>query len=1085
MRFERSRKVTSYATILSLFGFAFGIAGEKGTRRPQSLDPWNAPLFFTEVHSAARDGKQYIAAAPGLGARFLEDRVEFRVRGSVFELRFPGSTPEREPLGEAPLAAHVNYLIGSDPRGWMRDLQAYRDVTYHDVYPGIDVRFGAEGTHIKSEFLVAPRADSAQIHFVYRGLGAPYIDSNGDLAFELADAGFREQSPKVFQIADGNRMSIPARYRILANNEIGFELGTFDPELPLIIDPAVTYSSYVGKLGDSAATAIAADSGGNVYVTGYTDSTNFPLVNQVQSSNAGSVDAFVFKMNSAGSALTYATYVGGAGDDRGYGIAIDSAGEAYVTGTTTSTNFPLHAPIQGFKGSREAFVFKLNAAGNGFIFSTFLGGSGVDNGNAIAVDSLGNAYVAGDTTSTDFPTLGPAQAANKGNQDAFVAKLSGSGTLVYSTYLGGNGSDRAAGIAVDSAGNAYVTGGTFSTNFPTVNPVQASNGGGQDCFITKLNAAGNSFVYSTYLGGSGGALGSLETGSGIAVDNQGSAYVAGMTPSSNFPVAAAFQLVPGGGYSNAFVAKLNPAGSALVYSTYLGGSVADYANAIAVDTAGDAYVAGFTSSSDFPLSNPLHGTLTGGYDAFLAELNASGNSLTFSTFYGGSGNDAANGVAVDGAGSVYVAGQTVSSDFPIVGGVQTTLAGSMEAFVVKLNAGLPPNFSLSMTPGTQTVADGSNTTYTVTVTPSNGFSGVVSFGVTGLPSGVTGSFSPTTVTGSGTTTLTVTASASGLAGSYTATVTGTSGSLSHTTSASLTVTGGSSGGKLAAVSVTPGSGTGMTQIFAFLYTDPNGAADIASSQIVINSTLTGTSSCYLFFVHSTNVVYVASDAGSWQGPLTIGTAGTLGNSQCTLNSGNSSVNASGNNLTVNLAITFAAGYTGTKNVYMEVRNATTDAGWVREGTWTVGLSGSSSSPPTPVSVNPNNGNTFSQIISFLFSDLNGANSITSVQIVINATLVVNHACYIYYTLGPNQLYLGNDAGVLQGPSTPGAAGLLQNGQCSLNAGSSSVVASGTNLTLNLALTFASGFAGSKNIYMEAAAKTLDSGWTVHGAWLVP
>src|SRR5579871_3270761 len=1086
VRLEPFRRFMRPATVLLVCAFGVSmLGGENDSRKVQGSNAWNVPIFFTEVRSASSGGTQYIANTPGLGAAFLQDYVEFHARGSVFELRFPGSREGAEPIGEAPLAAHVNYLIGSDPNSWMRDLLAYQEVNYRGVYPGIDVRFASEGFHIKSEFVVAPGADPAQIHFLYKGLGRPRVDSNGDLAFELADAGFREQSPKVFQIAGGNRVSIPARYVISANDVIGFELGAFDASLPLVIDPAVTYSSYVGKSGDSAANAIAADASGNAYVTGYTDSTNFPLVGQIQGANAGGVDAFVFKLNAAGSALTYATYVGGSGDDRGYGIAINSAGEAYVTGTTTSSNFPLHAPIQGLKGSREAFVFKLNAAGNGLVFSTYFGGTGVDNGNAIAVDSQGNAYVAGDTTSTDFPTLGPAQSANRGNQDAFVAKISGSGTLVYSTYLGGNGSDRAAGIAVDSAGNAYVTGGTFSTNFPAVSPVQSANGGGQDCFVTKLNAAGNSFVYSTYLGGSGGALGSLETGSGIAVDAQGNAYIAGMTPSANFPVAGAFQLVPGGGTSNAFITKLNSTGSALVYSTYLGGTVADYAQAIALDTAGDVYVTGYTASPDFPVSTPLHGALTGGYDAFLAELNPAGNSLSFSTFYGGSGNDVGNGVAVDVAGNVYLAGQTYSSDFPIVGGVQSTLAGTMEAFVAKINIGLPPNFSLSMAPGTQTVADGSNTTYTVTVTPSNGFSGVVSFGVTGLPSGVTGSFSPTTVTGSGTTTLTVTASSSGVAGSYTATVTGTSGSLSHTTSASLTVTGGSGGGKPSAVSVTPSSGTGLAQTFAFLYTDSNGAADITSSQIVINSTLNGTASCYLFFVHSTNTVYVANDAGSWQGPLTIGTAGTLGSSQCTLNSGSSSVSASGNNLTVNLAITFAASYAGAKNVYVEVRNATFDAGWVQKGTWTVGSTGNSSTPPTPVSVTPNNGNTFSQTISFLFSDLSGATAITSAQIDINSTLVVNHACYIYYARGPNQLYLANDAGVLQGPATPGVAGILQNSQCSLNYGSSSVVASGTNLTLDLALTFTSAYAGSKNIYMEAAANTLDSGWMVRGAWLVP
>src|SRR5277367_3259074 len=281
-----------------------------------------------------------------------------------------------------------------------------------------------------------------------------------------------------------------------------------------------------------------------------------------------------------------------------------------------------------------------------------------------------------------------------------------------------------------------------------------------------------------------------------------------------------------------------------------------------------------------------------------------------------------------------------------------------------VGAGVSPDYALSMTPGTQTVADGNNTPYTVTVTPCNGFSGVVSFGVSGLPTGVAGSFNPTTGTGSGTSTLTITASGSGVVGSSTALVTGTSGALSHTASTGLTVTPASP----SSVSVTPGSGTGLTQTFAFVYTDPLGAADILTTQIVINATLTATSSCYLYYFRASNTIYVASDTAAWQGPLTLGSAGTLQSSQCTLNASGSSASASGNNLTVNLEITFAAADVGAKNVYMEVKNATLDTGWVQKGTWTVGPSGNT---PAPVSVTPNNGNTLSQTISFAFSDAGG------------------------------------------------------------------------------------------------------------------
>jgi hypothetical protein len=390
-----------------------------------------------------------------------------------------------------------------------------------------------------------------------------------------------------------------------------------------------------------------------------------------------------------------------------------------------------------------------------------------------------------------------------------------------------------------------------------------------------------------------------------------------------------------------------------------------------------------------------------------------------------------------------------------------------------------------MTPSTESVAAGSNTTYTVTVTPSNGFSGTVSLGVSGLPTGVTGSFNPTTVPGSGSSTLTITAGSGAAAGSYTATVTGTSGSLSNNTSAGLTITAGSSGGPPVAVSVTPSSGSGSSQTFAFLYTDPNGATDILSTQMDISATLAVNGACYFYYVRALNEIYLASNTGAWQGPATVGATGTLQNSQCVINAGASSATASGNNLTVNVAVSFTAAYAGAKNVYMEVQNATVDTGWGLMGTWTAGSSGNSNTPPSPVSVIPNNGNSSSETIAFAFTDPNGATDIASVQIDINATLVVSNACYLYFVRSTNNFYLADNGGVWQGPLTLGSAGMLQNSQCSVNTGTSSVTISGNNLTLNLALTFTSAFAGSKNIYMETENATLDSGWLKLGVWIVP
>jgi hypothetical protein len=453
-------------------------------------------------------------------------------------------------------------------------------------------------------------------------------------------------------------------------------------------------------------------------------------------------------------------------------------------------------------------------------------------------------------------------------------------------------------------------------------------------------------------------------------------------------------------------------------------------------------------------------------DAGASSVTTSGNNLTLNlalTFTSG----------FAGAKNIYME-------------VQGATQGSAWTLLGTWTAPSSPGYSLGMTPSSQSVAAGGNTSFTVTVTPSNGFSGTVSLGVSGLPTGVTGSFNPTSVTGAGSSTLMITVGAGAVSGSYTAMVTGTSGALVEMASSGLTVTATSSGGPPAPSSVTPNSGSGSSQTFAFAFTDPNGATDIASTQMVINASLASAGSCYFYYSRASNQIYLATDAGAWQGSLTVGTSGTMQNSQCMVNAGASSVTASGNNLTLNLALTFASGFAGVKNIYMEVHNATQDSGWSQFGAWTVtGSSGASSVPPAPSSVTPNSGSGSSQTFAFAFTDTNGATDIASTQMVINASLASAGSCYFYYSRASNQIYLATDAGAWQGSLTVGTSGTMGNSQCTVNAGASSVTASGNNLTLNLALTFTSGFAGAKNIYMEVHNATQDSGWSQFGAWTVP
>ena len=399
---------------------------------------------------------------------------------------------------------------------------------------------------------------------------------------------------------------------------------------------ALVYSTYLGGTGGDFGSSIAVDNGGNVYVTGFTASTDFPTVNPLQPTYGGGLsDAFVAKLNPAGSALVYSTYLGGSADTLGYGIAVDNAGHAYVTGYTMFTGFPTTPgafQMTYAGGTSDAFVAKLNPAGSAFVYATILGGSSFDVGYGIAVDSAGNAYATGYTDSTDFPTVNPLQPMNAGASgagNAFVAKFNPAGSaLVYSTYLGGCGGEYSYGIAVDTAGNAYVTGSTASTDFPTVNPLQPTYGGDGDAFVAKLNSSGSALVYSTYLGGTGD-----DFGRGVAVDSEGNAYVIGQTGSTNFPTVSPLQPTYGGG-GDAFVAKLNSSGSALVYSTYLGGTGDDFGNGIAVDRVSNAYVTGGTASTNFPTMNPLQSTNGGvggeGEDAFVAKI-ASENTLPTTT----------------------------------------------------------------------------------------------------------------------------------------------------------------------------------------------------------------------------------------------------------------------------------------------------------------------------------------------------------------------------------------------------------------------------------------------------------------------
>jgi hypothetical protein len=603
-------------------------------------------------------------------------------------LQFDGAYHESTVKGAKLLPGTTNYLIGNDPHKWLTNIPTYGEIVYEHLYPGIDLYYGGSSQKLKGTYVVAPHADPGSIRWRYEGATNVQMDkTTGNLIItfpastdgvnmtEAANHVLIEESPIAWQTIDNHRISVKARFHIQENGDIGFILGKYNSSYILTIDPILIYSRYLGGDANDYGTDIAVDSTGNSYVTGWTNSTNFPMANARQENLQGSNDAFVTKLNTNGN-IVYSTYLGGSGSDGGTGIAVDSLGNAYITGFARSDDFPLALPLQSsFHGVTDGFVTKLSPDGSTLIYSTFIGGSAFDEGRDIAVDNTDQVYVIGDTESSDFPTLSPLQSSNTGNQDAFILKLNANGNaLIFSTYLGGFNDENGRGIATDLEGNTYAVGGTDSANFPTANAIQPGQGGYvcgtppniypcTDAFITKLNSTGSAFIYSTYLGGSNG-----ETGYGIATNNN-STYITGRTTSSNFPTVNPIQTSGAG-----FVSELNEGGGTLLYSTYL-----DSGGDIAVDNSGNAYILGSAY------------TLTTSFDVAVYKINPGGNTLIYQTKIGGSSGEnednlspGVGGIALDNMGNVYFTGGTSSTDFPVTCSY-FVFTGLRDAFVTKIS----------------------------------------------------------------------------------------------------------------------------------------------------------------------------------------------------------------------------------------------------------------------------------------------------------------------------------------------------------------------------------------------------------------
>jgi hypothetical protein len=680
------------------------------------------PLYFmenrgqlggdTRFHLKIPAGNVYFS--PGeivyqiLYRKQVENRSEKRTTGKernsgkniAYEnvrLAFMGANETAKVEGIEETEAKANFFRGSNPEEWIAGVRTYQKLIYRDLYPRIDLVLYGNSGRIKQEYRVKRGGNAEDIQVCYEGVERIEITKKGQLEIWTKNGKLTEDVPKSYQFVEGKRVGVESEYIVCSDNTLKFKVGEYLRDRELIIDPDLVFSTFLGGILPNHGMDIAIDGSGNSYITGETSSYDFPTTPVAYDgtfNDLGYSDAFVTKINSTGTGLIYSTYLGGGYWDSGHGIAVDSSGNAYITGSTESGNFPTTPGAYDTSGnlSSDMFITKLNPTGSALVYSTYVAGGGWDQGDCIKIDGAGNAFVTGYSNYGTFPTTpGAYDTTHNGGSDVVLVKLNASGSnLLYSTFLGGSDDDTGYGLAIDGGGIAYIIGDTNSSDFPATPGAYDTSYNDtfypfSDVFIAKVGAAGANLLYATYLGGT-----SYDHGRGIAIDGVGTAYITGYTESDDFPVTAGVCDPTYNNQEDAFVAKVNPSGSELFWSTYLGGNGVDEGHGIAVGGLGLAHIIGNTDSTDFPTTMGAYDrTHNGEDDVFLTVLTPSASATIYSTYIGGGKADEGESLKLDGQGNAYLTGRTFSYTFPATpGAYSTSKTGTSDVFVTKL--GFPP-----------------------------------------------------------------------------------------------------------------------------------------------------------------------------------------------------------------------------------------------------------------------------------------------------------------------------------------------------------------------------------------------------------